>query len=177
MKSTWVCETPKMINGSPSNATTVTTPPKAASLAKVLLISLPVKAIVDVAQSLGDLSGKVVIDATNSVFQKPSPYENGLEAFKAITGGDVVKGFNTTGFENMVDPVYDGQGVDMFTAGSSEHGKSIVDQLAKDAGFGACYDFGGDDKVPLIEQFALAWINLAIMQGQGRDIAFKVLRR
>jgi len=50
-------------------------------------------------------------------------------------------------------------------------------QLALDAGFGNCYDFGKADKVELLEKFALSWINLAIMQGYGRDIAFKLLRK
>lgn len=49
--------------------------------------------------------------------------------------------------------------------------------LAKDAGFAECYDFGGRDKVELLEQFALAWINLAIFQGKGRNIGFKLLHR
>ena len=65
----------------------------------------------------------------------------------------------------------------MFVAGNSDKGKAMTIQLAKDAGFGECYDFGGDDKVALLEQFALSWINLAIMQGHGRGIAFKVVKR
>ena len=56
-------------------------------------------------------------------------------------------------------------------------GKELVKRLALDLGFEHCYDFGGDDKFKLIEDFAKAWINLAIMQGEGRNIAFKVLRR
>jgi len=44
-------------------------------------------------------------------------------------------------------------------------------------GFEQCYDFGGDDRFELIEQFAFSWINLAVMQGQGRNIAFKILKR
>jgi hypothetical protein len=39
------------------------------------------------------------------------------------------------------------------------------------------YDFGGNDKFDLIEQFAFCWVNLAIIQKQGRDLAFKILRR
>jgi 8-hydroxy-5-deazaflavin:NADPH oxidoreductase len=55
--------------------------------------------------------------------------------------------------------------------------KTIATQLALDAGFATCIDFGGDDKVALLEQFALCWINLAMMQGMGRNIAFKLLKR
>jgi hypothetical protein len=121
---------------------------------------------------------KVIIDATNAVFAKPAPYQNGVEALLALTDSKhVVKCFNSTGFENMENPIYQGMGIDMFVAGDSVKGKEIACQLAKDLGFAECYDFGGNDKVNLLEQFALAWINLAIMQKQGRDMAFKILRR
>ena len=65
----------------------------------------------------------------------------------------------------------------MFVAGDSTRGKEIAGQLAHALGFGEVWDFGGLDKVTLLEQLALSWINLAIMQKHGRGIAFKVLRR
>jgi 8-hydroxy-5-deazaflavin:NADPH oxidoreductase len=65
----------------------------------------------------------------------------------------------------------------MFTAGSSEKGIAVATQLAKDVGFGAVYHFGGNDKFNLIEQMAYCWINLAIVQKQGRNMAFKIVRR
>lgn len=37
--------------------------------------------------------------------------------------------------------------------------------------------FSKGDKVELLEKFALSWINLAIFQGHGRNLAFKVIRR
>ena len=77
----------------------------------------------------------------------------------------------------MLNPTYNGVAIDMFMAGDSEKGKSVAKQLALDCGFGTCIDFGKSDKVELLEQFALSWINLAIMQAQGRNIAFKVVRR
>jgi hypothetical protein len=77
----------------------------------------------------------------------------------------------------MVNPVYNGVAIDMFVAGDSAKGKEVAKQLAKDAGFGACYSIGGNDKFELMEQFAFFWINLAMMQGQGRDIAFKLFKR
>ena len=50
-------------------------------------------------------------------------------------------------------------------------------KLSIDAGFGNCYHIGGNDKFPLMEQFAWFWINLAMFQGQGREIGFKLLKR
>ena len=146
--------------------------------AEVILVAIPAPAVGELAKQLGKIEGKVIIDATNSVFEGPEGYATGAEALKTITGcEDVVKGFNTTGYENQADPIYHGEGIDMFTAGDSIKGKKVVEQLAKDLGFATCYDFGSDDKFELIEQFAMSWINLAIMQEEGRNIAFKVIRR
>lgn len=143
----------------------------------IIIVALPVPAIVPVAKEMGVLKNKVVIDATNSVFGKPEPYKTGYHALKEITKGEVAKGFNTTGFENMENPKYGNIAIDMFTAGESNKAKNIMKTLSKEAGFENCYDFGGEDKVELLEQFALSWINLAIMQKEGRDMAFKVLKR
>ena len=128
---------------------------------------------------MGEVSNKILVDATNSIRTRPEPYPTAFHALKALTKSDkVVKCFNSTGFENMTNPVYPNfGGIDMFCAGNDKASKTTVQQLAKDIGFGACWDFGGDDKVELLEKFALSWINLAIMQGHGRNLAFKVIKR
>jgi predicted dinucleotide-binding enzyme len=144
---------------------------------EVILIATPPTAIFEIIEQLGDVSGKVIIDATNSVMKSPEPYKTAYHALVDKTQAEVVKCFNTTGFENMLDPYYNGQGIDMFMAGDSEKAKDIARQLALDCGFGSCIDFGKADKVELLEKFALSWINLAIMQGIGRDMAFKIIRR
>jgi predicted dinucleotide-binding enzyme len=114
----------------------------------------------------------------NGVFMKPEGFTNTADALLAnCNTKDIVKCFNTTGFENMLNPNYNGQGVDMFTAGNSEKGIALATQLAKEIGFENVYHFGGNDKFNLIEQMAMCWINLAIIQKQGRDIAFKVIHR
>jgi predicted dinucleotide-binding enzyme len=77
----------------------------------------------------------------------------------------------------MLNPDYGGIKIDLFTCGDSIKGKEIARQLSLDAGFGACYDIGGSEKFHLIEQFALFWINLAMFQGEGREIGFKLLKR
>jgi len=150
----------------------------AAKDAEVILISLPISAVVEVAKQCGDLSDKILIDATNALFQKPDSYQHASEAFKEITKcADIIKCFNSTGFENMHDPNYNRMAADMFMAGDSAKAKTIAAQLAVDIGFDECYDFGGDDKIPLLEQLAMAWVNLAIFQKAGRNIAFKILKR
>ncbi len=146
--------------------------------AEVILVAATPDSTLEIIKSMGDVSRKVIIDAMNSIRSKPEGFANTFEAFsKLAIGAEVVKCFNSTGFENMSDPKKYRLGIDMFVAGNSKRGKEIAIQLSKDSGFENCYDFGGNDKVALLEQFALCWINLAIMQGQGRDIAFKVVRK
>lgn len=151
--------------------------PLAVQQADVVLIATPPTAIFDIIEQMGDVSGKVLIDATNAVREAPLPFATAYHALVGRTSAQVVKCFNTTGFENMQNPNYHGEKIDMFMAGDFAEAKEVARQLALDAGFGACWDFGKADKVPLLEQFALSWINLAIMQGHGRDIAFRVVRR
>ncbi|MEY4203466.1 MAG: hypothetical protein RL013_1169 [Bacteroidota bacterium] len=143
----------------------------------VILIATAPPAVFDIINQGGDFAGKVVIDATNSVRIAPDPYPTVFHAFADKTPAAVVKCFNSTGFENMLNPVYGGEKIDMFMAGDEPKAKETARKLATDAGFADCIDFGGSDKVVLLEQFAMAWINLAIMQGMGRDIAFRLVRR
>ncbi|HNM27677.1 MAG TPA: NAD(P)-binding domain-containing protein, partial [Saprospiraceae bacterium] len=145
---------------------------EAAAEAEVILVATPPQFAEDLAPAFGDVRGKVIIDATNAVRTRPDNYPTAYHAFAALTGAEVVKCFNTTGYENMLDPVYGGQRIEVFMAGDSDTAKQTARQLALDAGFGDCLDFGKSDKVLLLEQFALSWINLAIMQGHGRNIAF-----
>jgi predicted dinucleotide-binding enzyme len=145
---------------------------------EVILISANPNAAEEISNQLGDVKEKIIIDAMNSISSKPSGFNNTFEALQSLTNcKNVVKCFNSTGFENMADPIYGNVSIDMFMASSSLKAKQIAMQLSKDAGFAECYDFGGDDKVALLEQFALAWINLAIFQKQGRNTAFKVIKR
>lgn len=150
---------------------------EAVAQSEVIVVATPPQIATKLAESFGDTKGKVIIDATNSIRTAPDGYPTAYHAFAALTAADVVKCFNTTGFENMKNPVYGDQRLDLFMAGDSDKAKSMAARLARDAGFGECYDFGKADRVALLEQFALAWINLAIFQGMGRDIGFKLLRR
>lgn len=152
---------------------------EAVRISDIILISTPATAAVEVVKSLGNTSGKVIIDAMNIVMGRgPKGYKHTTDAILDNTSTkDVVKCFNTTGFNNMQNPLYGDMALDLFVAGDSEKGKLAAIQLAKDAGFAECYNIGGNDKFELMEQFAWFWINLAMFQGQGREIGFKLLKR
>ncbi len=153
--------------------------PFAVKQCEVILLATPATAAVEVAQSLGETTGKIIIDAMNIVMGRgPKGYAHTADAILDNTATkDVVKCFNTTGYNNMLNPNYGDMAIDMFVAGDSVKGKAAAIQLAKDAGFGECYDIGGNDKFGLMEQFAWFWINLAMFQGQGREVGFKLMKR
>lgn len=146
---------------------------------EIILLSTPATAAVEVVKSLGDTTGKIIIDAMNIVMGRgPQGYKCTTDAILENTKTKaVVKCFNTTGANNMHNPIYGEAVIDLFVAGDSEKGKKAAIQLAKDAGFAECYNIGGNDKFELMEQFAWFWINLAMFQGQGREIGFKLLKR
>ena len=147
-------------------------------MSDVILIAAAPQFTASIIETLGDIYDKIIIDAMNSIRTKPEGFNNSFEAIRKLKpNAALVKCFNTTGFENMQNPNYSGLGIDMFMAGDSVKAKKIASELAKDAGFGECYYFGGEDKTELLEKLALSWINLAIMQGHGRNIAFNILKR
>jgi predicted dinucleotide-binding enzyme len=152
---------------------------QAVGQSEVILLSTPATAAVEITKQLGDTTGKIIIDTMNIVMGKgPEGYMHTTDAILANTQTkDVVKCFNTTGFNNILNPNYGDIAIDMFVAGDSEKGKAAAVQLSGDAGFGTCYDIGGNDKFELMEQFAWFWINLAMFRGQGREIGFKLLKR
>ena len=151
---------------------------QAVAMSEVVVIAAPAQFAHEIAKGLGDVHDKVIIDTMNGVFMRPEGFTNTSDAILANCNCiDVVKCFNTTGYENMENPVYQGKGIDLFMSGSSEKGKDIAKQLGKDLGFGEVHDFGGNDKFFLQEQLAFAWINLAILQKQGRDLALTITRR
>jgi len=151
---------------------------RAVQQAEVVILTIPPNSIHMVMEEMGSLNLKIVIDATNSLKSKPEPYPTVYHAVKTIGKTDrIAKCFNSTGFENLLNPLYNGVRLDMFCAGDNLEAKAIARQLSLDLGFEKCYDFGGDDKVQLLEEYAKCWVNLAIIQGQGRNIGFKILTR
>jgi hypothetical protein len=155
--------------------------PDAIQQANIIVLATPWNVLAQVTQSVTDWQGKIVIDATNPIgpgFQLAVGHTtSAAEQLAAhLPGASVVKAFNTTGAENMVDPVYSGEPATMFICGDDADAKVTVTELAETLGFEVA-DVGGLDAARLIEPMALVWINLAIKQGLGRNIAFKLVRR
>jgi predicted dinucleotide-binding enzyme len=153
----------------------------AIAAAEVVVLAVPWAAAEAVIAQGEDWSGKILIDATNPIapgLQLAVGKDNsGAEQVQSwAPAARVVKAFNTTGAENMLDPVYAGQAITMFIAGDDPTAKQVVKGLAEDIGFETA-DTGNLQTARFLEPLALAWIHLAIVQKQGRNIAFKVVKR
>jgi 8-hydroxy-5-deazaflavin:NADPH oxidoreductase len=161
---------------------TATTMADAAKSADVLLVSTPWGVTKQVLEGLGDLSGKIVIDATNPLLPDLSGLSLGTTTSAAeqvaqwASGARVVKAFNTVGFNIMADPSFGASRALLFYCGDDAAAKQTVKSLAAELGFDP-EDAGPLRQARLIEPFALLWISLAYGQGYGREFAFQLLRR
>jgi NADPH-dependent F420 reductase len=155
---------------------------EAARAGEVLLLAMPWNATQSVLESLGDLAGKTLIDATNPLLADLSGLATGTTTSGAekvaawARGAKVVKAFNTVGANIMANPSFGGERPALFYCGDNAAAKQTTKQLAEGIGFEAL-DAGPLAQARLLEPFALLWISLALKYGYGRDMAFKLLRR
>jgi predicted dinucleotide-binding enzyme len=156
---------------------------EAAQFGTVVVLATPFHATEAAITAAGDLSGKIVLDATNplNADTPPSGLTIGLTTSAAehiaawASGARVVKGFNTLGARLFGDPVFDGQAASMFLCSDDAEAKSVVTGLAAELGFDVV-DAGPLVNARWLEPLAMLWIKLSLAQGM-RPIAFKLLRR
>ena len=100
------------------------------------------------------------------------------ELHRALTakGARVVKVFNTTGFNVMLDPKFGNEAATMFHCGDDAEAKAVAARLSADLGFEP-FDAGPLSQSDLLEHLALLWISTAIAHGHGRDMAFRMVKR
>jgi len=158
-------------------------PKQAAEFAQFIVLTTPWNAAEAAIRSMGDLNGKIILDATNPLAMGP----DGLPAIRHSTsageklqgwakGASVFKTLNTTGFGNMADPIFHGLRAVMFVAGDDAANKPKVVELVGALGF-EVVDAGPLRNARLLEAHAMLWIDLALNRGLGRDFAFALLRR
>lgn len=158
---------------------------EAVAWADMVVLAVPAAAALDsVREAAGVLKGKVLVDATNPVgfgadgpvLRPPEEGSVAAQLAKALPGVRVVKAFNTFGAEFHGDPKLGGSSVDVYIAGDDAQARVQVAALATRTGFTAV-DSGPLRNAALLEAMAVLWIHLALKGGQGREVAFKLLRR
>jgi predicted dinucleotide-binding enzyme len=139
----------------------------------VVALAVPWAAVESVLRKAGPLDGRVLLDCTNGA---PAGQSGGERVATWAPKANVVKIFNTTGFENMADPRYGAEAATMFYAGDDAGAKQTAARLAEDLGFDPV-DAGPLANARYLETLAAFWGALAYGQRMGRGIAFRLLRR
>lgn len=160
---------PKQFNGK----ATVGTVAQALEGADVAILAVPYGAAAQVAASIPDWGGRVLIDATNPIAGALTGLSVGTtssgaeEIAKLANNAKVVKAFNTTGFENMIDPHTTAGPIAMPVAGDDPAARAKAMALATLIGFDAL-DAGPLKSARYLEPMAMVWIDMAILRGHGR---------
>lgn len=166
-----------LVNATPNSK--AATSKDAAQQAEVIILSTPWGATKEVIESVGDLTGKIIIDATNPLTAQLTlaighTTSGGESVAEWAKGAKVVKAFNTIGFNIMENPVHEGVTADLHIAGDDAEAKKVVSVVAKEVGF-VPLDVGPLSQARLTEAFALLWISMAYKQGYGRGHFFKYI--
>jgi predicted dinucleotide-binding enzyme len=152
----------------------------AVAFGDVILFAIPWTSIEETVRGR-NLSGKIVIDPTNPLtpdlrqlaFDDSSVAERIANLAK---GAKVVKAFNTIGAQTLNNLIFGSNRADLFLCGDDTPSKRVVGDLAADIGFDVV-DIGSLANARMLENLALLWIELALRQELGPNIAFKLLRR
>ena len=150
--------------------------------ADAILLAVPWPAARETLQSLGDLTGRTLIDCTNPLLSDMSGIELGhvISAGEQIAawapGSNVVKAFNSASVKVMLDPRFGEHRATMFYCGDDAAAKLTVRQLIEDVGFEPI-DAGSLASSRYLEPLAMLYIHLAFRQGFGSNCAFKIMRR
>lgn len=148
--------------------------------AEVIVLAVPWSAAERSIQALGDLSNRVVIDATN-------PFVNGLnlEIGHTDSGGErvaewavgahVVKALNIVDARLLDGTQLDEKEISIPIAGDDKSAKTIVGGLIGELGFDVL-DAGKLEMSRLLEPLCLLMIRLSMKKSLGNEIGFRVLR-
>jgi predicted dinucleotide-binding enzyme len=154
---------------------TATTQPEAVKGADIVVLAVPGNLAVQITQSLGDLSGKIILDPTNVVNRNTLdgyanhgvPGGSNAELIQAAApGAKVVKAFNTLNWSKMVDPQSSGGPVSIPIVGDDAAARATVAELVKGMGLEPV-DLGPLRFANTLEEMLVIWAN-----ARGHGAAF-----
>ena len=148
-----------------------TTQREAVAGADVVVLAVPGTVAEQVTRSLGDLSGKIILDPTNrvgrvdgwAVHDVPGKGSNAELIQAAAPNARVVKAFNTLNWRQMVDPESAGGPITIAIAGDDAQAKAFVATLIEGMGLEPM-DFGPLRYAHVLEEMLIVWANA---RGQG----------
>ena len=141
-----------------------TTPADAAAQADIVVLAVPGLMVEEITKSLGDLSGKIIIDPTNPLQRRMNRLEHAVDTSNAeiiqaaAPGAYVVKAFNTLNWKTMVDPASAGGPVSIPLVGDNARAKEKVAELVSGMGLEPI-DVGPLRDARWVEGMLILWIN------------------
>jgi NADPH-dependent F420 reductase len=141
-----------------------TTPADAAAQADIVVLAVPGLMVEEITRSLGDLSGKIIIDPTNPLERRMNRLEHAVDTSNAeiiqaaAPGAYVVKAFNTLNWATMVDPSSAGGPVSIPLVGDNARAKEKVAELVAGMGLEPI-DVGPLRDARWVEGMLILWIN------------------
>jgi predicted dinucleotide-binding enzyme len=160
----------------------------AAKFADIVVLAVKGTVAAEALRAAGaaNLSGKVVIDATNPIADAP-PVNGVLKSFtnldeslmerlqREFAGARFVKAFNTVGYDLMVNPQFKEGKPTMFICGNDAAAKEIVTGILDQFGWETA-DMGGAEAARAIEPLCMLWCIPGFLRNEW-DHAFKLLHR
>ncbi len=144
-------------------------PAAAAAAAGIVVIAVKWDAVEVAVMSLGDLSGKIILDPTNAVRRDADGIRHhGVETSTAefiqslAPDAMVVKAFNTLSSETMADPSIAGGPVTIPIAGNDPEAKAVIAGLVTGIGF-EVVDMGTIGAAHAIEQMLIVRGNAGVL--------------
>ncbi len=149
-----------------------TTPAEAVAGSDVVVLAIPGGVIETVTKSLGDLSGKIIIDPTNPLRRgEDGFFEMSVDTSNAelIQGwapdAHVVKAFNSLNWRHMIDPESSAGPISILIVGDDAEAKTFVASLAEGMGLEPI-DLGPVRFARHVEGMLILWINNRYVQNE-----------
>ena len=172
-------KTTDLVSRSGANASAAL-PAEAANRADVIVLAVPGMVTGDVARGLGNLGGKIIIDATNPLkregavlqFEYGTDTSNGQIVQALHPEAFVVKAFNTIPWQKMIDP---GEPAPVMPlAGNSAAAKASVAEWVQAMGI-ETIDIGGIEHARVTEQMVVMTLNNQFSDEPRYEIVFRKL--
>ena len=146
------------------NGASATTQAESVIGADIVVLAVPGMLAEEITRSLGDLSGKIIIDPTNPLTRTESGLVMGVETSNgeiiqaAAPNAHVVKAFNSLNWESMISPEKSGGPISIPLVGNNAAAKQTVADLVEGMGLEAI-DLGSIENAHWVEGMLILWIN------------------
>ena len=122
-----------------------------ASDAEVVVVAVPSGAVGEALSGVSGIEGKVAIDATNALSDRPQGFESLAHQVKSIVGGPTAKAFNLN-FAALYDQIPEQRARPSNLYAAEDGAREVTEQLIRDAGYDPV-SVGGLENARALEDF------------------------